>query len=333
MSITTPRNARLSAAALAGAVLVTSLSGITAASASTVVAPASLVVVSQEVGPVDYDPITDPYTGHLADRVLGSDLVGPEPSGVDRTNERLLELERALKNGTVGYGGTYSLNGGTVKWSKLSGTTKLIVLRNTSSAWQSVIVPTTGALVKLAPHSGDIVSGVAAALNPYIPVQGAIAQAYLDGGGADVYGIPTTAEVAVTGGVKQTFTKSVWYWSSATGADPVKGAIGSKYGPNGHVTLGLPTTAEQKLASGGSWQPFQKGRIYWKSTTGAHIVDNGDIGKKYVLMGGSKSALGYPKSSKIKLSNSEYIQYFENGLIAWKNGYITVSTATPIATR
>lgn len=332
MSIATPRNTRLSAAVIAGTVLVTTFAGSTAASAATPVAPATQVVVSQQVGPVDYDPVTDPYTGHLADRVLGSDLVGPEPSGLNRSNERLIELQNALKNGTLGYGSVYLLNGDAVKWSKLSGTTKLIVLRNTSSSWESVIVPTTGELVKLAPHSGDIVSGVAAGLNQYIPVQGAIGAGYLDGGGANVFGIPTTAEVAVTGGVKQTFTKSVWYWSSATGADPVKGAIGAKF--NGNIAaLGFPTTAEQALASGGSWQPFQKGRIYWKSNTGAHIVDNGDIGKKYVAMGGSKSALGYPTSSKIKLSNSEYIQYFENGLIAWKDGYITVSTATPIYTR
>lgn len=304
-----------------------------AAQASSVVAPATQVT-TQQVGPVDYDPITDPYTGHLADRLMGSDLVGPEPTGVDRSNERLIELQRALSNGIVRHGAIYTQNGGKVQWAKLSDTQ--IVMRSNSSAWESVILPTTGAKYLMAPYSGDIVHGKPAALNIAVtPVQGAIGQSYLADGGQDVFGYPTGTEVAVSGGAKQSFTKgATFYWSPATGAHPVKGGIGAKYhNAGGLAALGYPTMAERKLASGGVYQQYQKGRIYWSPSTGAHVVDQGDIGRTYVSMGGSTSALGYPTSSKIKLSSSKYVQYFGNGFIGWENGDIIVSTSTGVITR
>ena len=302
------------------------------AMASTVAAPTVQPITVQQVGPVDHDPVTDPYTGHLADRLLGSDLVAPEPAGLDRSNPQLIELQRALVNDIKRFGSVYTVNG--VQWAKMSDTR--IVIRNTSGVWVRIYLPTTGAEYLMAPYSGNIVFGKPAELNMAIPpVQGAIGSAYLNQGGPDKFGYATSAEIPVAGGVKQTFANGyTFYWSSATGVKYTKGAINTRYNnAGGPVGLGFPTINEQALASGGVYQQFQKGRIYWSPSTGAHVVDQGDIGRKYVALGGSTSALGYPTSSKIKLSNSEYIQYFANGFIAWKNGYITVSTATPVVTR
>lgn len=98
-----------------------------------------------------------------------------------------------------------------------------------------------------------------------------------------------------------------------------QGAIGNKYNATGgrEGSLGAPLSNEKPLNSGGVWQQFEHGRIYWKSQKGAWIIAGG-IGNKYVVTGGSSSGLGYPIGDETALSTGGVTQQFERGHIYWK---------------
>ncbi|CEH08576.1 large surface protein A [Propionibacterium freudenreichii] len=97
------------------------------------------------------------------------------------------------------------------------------------------------------------------------------------------------------------------------------GAIGDLYnqlgGANG--VLGAATSPETVLSSGGVWQQFANGRIYWSQATGAHAIKGG-IGDVFVALGDSAlTQLGLPTSDEINLGNGAWIQQFQNGRIFW----------------
>ena len=93
------------------------------------------------------------------------------------------------------------------------------------------------------------------------------------GGPSSFAGFPTSDETAVAGGRASTFTGAAIYWSAATGAHEVHGAIGSAYlsygGPGS--PLALPTSDEQP-ATGGRQNTFQHGSITWNAITGTTTV-------------------------------------------------------------
>jgi LGFP repeat len=125
----------------------------------------------------------------------------------------------------------------------------------------------------------------------------------------------------------------------------VYGAIGQKYtqlgGPNSW--LGWPTSDELDFAYGGRVSKFEHGAIYCWSDTGAielgkgnnfHEYGNGrvyyssyfseplylygDIGYKYVQLGGQNSWLGWPTSAdEIDFAQGGRVRTFENGAIYW----------------
>lgn len=86
-------------------------------------------------------------------------------------------------------------------------------------------------------------------------------------------GYPVTDEVAVPGGRASSFRGGGVYWSGATGAHEVHGAILGRYlalgGPGG--VLRLPVSDEYPVA-GGRRSDFQGGWIRWDATTGAVTV-------------------------------------------------------------
>ncbi|QEH34998.1 LGFP repeat protein [Aquisphaera giovannonii] len=104
-------------------------------------------------------------------------------------------------------------------------------------------------------------------------VYGVIRDEYLrQGGPASGIGLPTSDEMdvpGVAGARMNTFQHGVIYWSNATGAHVVYGAIGDRYaamgGPAG--VLGLPTSDEMN-ATGGRISHFQNGDLYWSPSTG-----------------------------------------------------------------
>src|SRR5439155_1397171 len=85
------------------------------------------------------------------------------------------------------------------------------------------------------------------------------------------------------------------YWSPATGAHEVHGAIWGEYS---HLSwelgfLGFPTSDETGTAQNGRYNSFQGGFILWSAASGAHEV-HGAILSEYAAIGWQNSALGFP---------------------------------------
>jgi len=92
-------------------------------------------------------------------------------------------------------------------------------------------------------------------------------------GGAPRLGFPVTDEVAVAGGARSTFTGGLVFWSGATVAHVVIGAILARYdqlgGPSSYI--GFPTSDEFGV-SGGAQTNFSNGRyIVWRPSTAAVV--------------------------------------------------------------
>ncbi len=130
-------------------------------------------------------------------------------------------------------------------------------------------------------------------------VHGDIARRYLGmGGSRSPLGLPLTDEVAVTGGVANTFSKGAVYWSAGTGAHSVYGGIWEQFKSIGASSagLGLPTGEETDIR-GGRVLPFQQGRMYWSDATGAHEV-HGGIAQAYDRLGAENGVLGLPTADE-----------------------------------
>lgn len=149
----------------------------------------------------------------------------------------------------------------------------------------------------------------------------AIGLAHANTGGTALYGVPTSNEFAISGGVAQIFgSKYSFYWSERYGAHPVYfwGAIGAKYRAADYQNgYGLPTMPEHGIA-GGAVQRFglttgQTTAIYWSASSGkTHAVwEAGSIGNRYNAGGGS-GAFGFPVEDETAYAYGAR-QVFENG--------------------
>ncbi|MCZ7459714.1 DUF2599 domain-containing protein [Streptomyces sp. WMMC940] len=103
-------------------------------------------------------------------------------------------------------------------------------------------------------------------------------------------------------GKRQEFAGGTIYWSAASGAHPVWGAIGGKWGALGWEggKLGYPVDDERTNPDGvGKRQQFQGGTVYWHPTlsNGAHPVW-GRIGELWAAYGWEGGAFGYPTSDE-----------------------------------
>ena len=91
-----------------------------------------------------------------------------------------------------------------------------------------------------------------------------------------VLGYPTsdTAPTADTVGLYEDFQRGSLFWSPATGAHEVRGAIRDRYATLAweRGTLGYPITDEHAVAPGIVRTDFQHGSIDWNTTTGATTV-------------------------------------------------------------
>lgn len=136
------------------------------------------------------------------------------------------------------------------------------------------------------------------------------------GGQTGALGAPTTNEYAVTGGRAQQFRGGHVYWSQPTGARIVVGGILERYlavgGPGGAVALPV---ADEGAAPGGRVSLFQRGRIYWSSTTGAWSV-RGDILTRFLGLGGPGGWLGYPRSDEYAVPGGRG-NSFSGGQVLW----------------
>src|SRR6185436_3683203 len=94
----------------------------------------------------------------------------------------------------------------------------------------------------------------------------------------------------------QRFQNGSIYWSQATGASEVHGAIAEKWAALGseQSVLGFPVTDELTTPDTiGRFNHFQNGSIYWSPDTGAFEV-HGAIRDKWESLGWEQSFLGYP---------------------------------------
>ncbi len=122
------------------------------------------------------------------------------------------------------------------------------------------------------------------------------------------------------GGCLQDFQGASIYWSPATGAQPVNGAIRGRWGSLGweNGSLGYPVGAERcGLRDGGCLQDFQGARIYWSPATGAQPV-NGAIRARWGQLGWENGYLGYPTGREVcGLRGGGCLQHFQGGSIYW----------------
>jgi len=157
-------------------------------------------------------------------------------------------------------------------------------------------------------------------------VHGDILRHYLAAGGpASFLGLPVTDEIDVPGGRASYFQGARMYWSAATGAQEVHGAILGHYlaggGPDSR--LGLPVTDEIDV-TGGRASYFQGARVYWSGATGAHRVYGGILAD-YLVLGGPDSAWRLPTTDEFDIPGGRR-STFSGGRIDWS---WATSTATP----
>ncbi|OYO02671.1 5'-nucleotidase C-terminal domain-containing protein [Enemella evansiae] len=135
-------------------------------------------------------------------------------------------------------------------------------------------------------------------------------------------GYPTSDEFCGLrdGGCAQRFEGGLIYWTPATGAYPVWGAISVAYADVRWETskLGYPTSDEFcGLRDGGCAQRFTGGLIYWSPASGPAPVW-GAIGQKYADLGWETGQLGYPLGGEFcGLRDGGCAQRFQGGSIYW----------------
>ncbi|MFP5218164.1 MAG: S8 family serine peptidase [Actinomycetes bacterium] len=140
------------------------------------------------------------------------------------------------------------------------------------------------------------------------------------GGDSGLLGRATGSETAVTGGRRQGFERGTIWWSSGSGAHEVHGSILSTYSRlGGEVSvLGYPVTDERSTPDGrGRYNHFQRGSVYWTSSTGAREV-RGGIRSTWARLGWERSALGYPTTDELPTHEGRgRYNHFERGTICW----------------
>jgi len=160
----------------------------------------------------------------------------------------------------------------------------------------------------------------------------AIQQRYQElGGPSGSLGAPVTDELPTAGGTGAFthFQRGSIYWSSATGAHDVLGAIREAWRALGweQSPLGFPTTNELPTPGGtGAFNHFQRGSVYWSPATGAHEV-RGAIRDAWSALGWEQSPLGFPTSDE-HTSGGVQRSDFQGGFITWTPQAGAVVTVT-----
>jgi uncharacterized protein with LGFP repeats len=164
------------------------------------------------------------------------------------------------------------------------------------------------------------------------PTSDPVAAYYAKLGAASSYlGNPVGTEYAPTsGGKAQNYQNGAIYWSGATGAHAVHGAILTRYlhvgGPAS--TLGYPITDETGTPDGiGRYNHFSRSggaSIYWSARSGAHAI-YGAIRATWASLGWERSRLGYPITDEYSVPSGRRND-FQHGWITWNRttGAITV---------
>jgi uncharacterized protein with LGFP repeats len=154
-------------------------------------------------------------------------------------------------------------------------------------------------------------------------VHGEIAGRYAGlSGPAGLLGYPVTDETAAPDGVGRFnhFTGGSVYWSPASGAHEVHGAIRAHWAALGgeQGVLGYPVTDETGTGDHtGRYNNFTGGAMYWSPPSGAHEV-HGDILAHWADLGAQQSAVGYPVTDETTAPDGAgRYNYFTGGAVYW----------------
>lgn len=141
-------------------------------------------------------------------------------------------------------------------------------------------------------------------------------------------GLPTTPQVSVSGGSRQTFAVGAIYHDVGGATVWLKGPVYDEYtaagGANG--VLGLPLGGPKNLSAPAgcgaattcSRTEFKHGRIYYKGGVGAHALW-GRVLVEYLNEGGAGGSLGFP-TSRVSVSGGTASASFEHGSITCDSG-------------
>jgi peptidoglycan/xylan/chitin deacetylase (PgdA/CDA1 family) len=174
----------------------------------------------------------------------------------------------------------------------------------------AVIVPTTVPAAAAPPVTGANGVEVIGAINDEWQVS------------RDLVGEPLEAEFCGLrdSGCAQRFERGSIYWSPASGAHHIVGAIRAVWGANGweNGLSGYPTSGEFcGLIDGGCGQRFQNGNIYFHPGLGTYRV-LGAIYAGWSRIGWEASPVGYPAAGEAcGLSAGGCFQRFANGFVYW----------------
>ncbi|MFC5338897.1 hypothetical protein ACFPII_10335, partial [Leucobacter denitrificans] len=143
-------------------------------------------------------------------------------------------------------------------------------------------------------------------------VNGAIKELYESHGGPNGFmGYPVGVEQRVSGAVKQEFANATVYYTGATGAASVHGAIRAKFEELGGVLSFLGVPIDEEIIEGNFIrQEFARGTAFYSGATGVSTV-NGAIRTLYLENGGSGGYMGHPKGSEV-ISRGVVRQEFSN---------------------
>ena len=118
------------------------------------------------------------------------------------------------------------------------------------------------------------------------------------------------------------------FWSAATGAHVVRGAILVKYKALGASSgaLGYPTSDQLATPDKiGAYNHFSGGSLYWTKVLGAHEILNA-IQAKWGALGWERGRLGYPTTDEFAVAGGRR-STFQHGFIVRnsKTGVISVA--------
>lgn len=149
-------------------------------------------------------------------------------------------------------------------------------------------------------------------------IHGAILGKFVAVGATPALGLPTADEAPAAGGRVSVFQKGRIYYGPSTGTHVVRGAIGDKYiAEGGSGVFGLPVAGEVAVP-GGKGQSFQKTKIYWSGTTGAHYVWGGILDRFNAL--GGVNVFGLPTTDEIAVKGGR-ASYFQRGRFYYSSAY------------
>jgi SpoIID/LytB domain protein len=139
------------------------------------------------------------------------------------------------------------------------------------------------------------------------------------GGDTGLLGPAVGPESDAVGGRYRSYQRGAIYWSAATGAAEVHGAVLDKYAQLHWEwgLLGFPATDELGTPDGvGRFNAFQRGSVYWTPRTGAAEV-HGALRDAWGSLGWERGVLGYPVGDEGGLSDGGRLSPFERGSMLW----------------